>query len=376
MYDSTDYELDWPAELLRSELVALCTHPHRVWTAGEVELLLTEAFHTGVPAADFTRASSLDTWSDTATGGHDWVNDLLDHLDEVREYAPPRPYWPARRAATGNGTSPRTRGDARQEFANLVSRWKASGYLARDFAEPCVDEDSEQHLGRDLNAELLRRLGAPASPKLWPPQPETWDTDTFCGLIEVVHDLVARPRSRWYHDFNDCGLHFSDFDTDAGRRVYRALVNRLLAASGVELRLADIGEDTGRMVHLVDEARANLIERILATPEAGVRARVEHAIARFRARDADAEDKRSAIVALAAVLEDRRALLKKELFRSDEGALFRIANEFDLRHQNDKQHTDYHPAFRDWVFWWYLATIELTDRLLDRQTAQTCTATA
>ena len=57
------------------------------------------------------------------------------------------------------------------------------------------------------------------------------------------------------------------------------------------------------------------------------------------------------------------------LFTADEDALFHIANKFDLRHRNDKQHTDYNPAFRDWVFWWYLATIELTDRLIARQNA-------
>jgi hypothetical protein len=44
-----------------------------------------------------------------------------------------------------------------------------------------------------------------------------------------------------------------------------------------------------------------------------------------------------------------------------------IASKFDLRHRNDKQHANYDPAFRDWAFWWYLATIELTDRIRDRQ---------
>jgi hypothetical protein len=28
-------------------------------------------------------------------------------------------------------------------------------------------------------------------------------------------------------------------------------------------------------------------------------------------------------------------------------------------------------VFLDWVFWWYLATVELTDRLLTRQAGQT-----
>ena len=92
-----------------------------------------------------------------------------------------------------------------------------------------------------------------------------------------------------------------------------------------------------------------------------------HAVALFRARDAGVEHKRSACTTLARVLESRRRLLKAELFRKDEGALFQIANEFDLRHRGADQHTDYDAAYLDWIFWWYLATVELTDQLLNRQ---------
>jgi hypothetical protein len=235
-----------------------------------------------------------------------------------------------------------------------------------------------QHFGRDLNLELRTRLHGtdPGSRKLWPLQPEAWDTDTFYSLVEIFHDLVARPRRRWDHDHGDCGPHFSDFDTDAGRRVYRALVNRLLTEHAAQLRLAESGEDTGHLVHVVDEARADLIQRALHTSDQKVAGRVEHAIALFRARDASEHDKRSAIVTLHFVLEDRKSLLKKELFSEDENALFRIANKFDLRHSDDRQHNDYDPAFRDWVFWWYLVTIELTDRLLTRQSTGTPTATS
>ena len=72
-------------------------------------------------------------------------------------------------------------------------------------------------------------------------------------------------------------------------------------------------------------------------------------------------------MALARVLESRRPLLKRELLRKDEGALFNIANEFDVRHRTSKQQGDYDEVFLDWVFWWYLATVELTDRLVARQ---------
>jgi len=368
MWNSTDYQLDWPRELLRGELVALCTHPHRAWTAGEVELLLTEAFHTGVPAADFARASSL---------GRDWIGDLQNHLDEVHEYAPPRPYWPARRTGPASAVSPRDHTTGHQEFADLISELKILGYLDHDFGEPCPsqwDFNVYDTGGGELAPTLEHQLG---QSELWPLQPETWDTDTFYGLIEVFHDLVARPRWRWNCDHNDyCGVHSTDFDIEAGRRVYRALVNRLLQTAGIELRLAESGEDAGRLVHVVDEARADLIERALDTPDPEVAGRVEHAIALFRGRDATEHDKRSAAITLAGILEERRALIRTEIGRKDEGALFGLANEFAIRHQRRGQQGDYDPAFLDWIVWWYLATIALTDQIIARQDSAPAAGTA
>ena len=208
---------------------------------------------------------------------------------------------------------------------------------------------------------LAERLGG--RPGLWPLQPAEWDEDTFYGLIEVLHDLVARPR------MGDRlpGLRQAPFyAVEAGRRLYRWRVNRLLNTADIGLRLADTGEDAGRLVETVDPARAELLDRVLVTPKAVAAGHVRHAIALFRGRGADEHAKRSAIVTLAGVLEDRRELLKAELLRKDEGALFQIANEFGLRHNRAGQRGDFDPVFLDWVFWWYLATIELTDRLLAR----------
>ena len=63
-------------------------------------------------------------------------------------------------------------------------------------------------------------------------------------------------------------------------------------------------------------------------------------------------------------------MIKKELLSKDEGALFQIANQFDIRHRGADQQRDYEEAYLDWIFWWYLGTVELTDRLLARETAQ------
>jgi hypothetical protein len=369
---SVDYELDWPAELVVTELLALMNRPYRSWTGSEVELLLREAFHTDVPATDFARLHDFAEWDNDPAPTRQWISDLVGNVEVLRPYTPPRPYWAQRQASVTPRASP-DRTAALQRFADLVSHLSAHGYFDREFSAPCVLSD--EHHGRDLNSELLQRLGHPGPGRVWPLRPDGWDPVTFYSLIEIFHDLVARPRSRWEHDDVDCGPHFHDFEIEAGRRVYRALVNQLLTEHGVELRLATEGEDEGRLVRLVDASRADLIDRVRRTPSPAVAGPVDHAIALFRGRDATEHDKRSAVVALANVLEDRRQLLKETLFTDDEGALFTIANRFDLRHRNDKQHTNYDPAFRDWVFWWYLATIELTERILARQRTQVSATT-
>ena len=246
MWNSVDYELDWPPELLARELQALFDHPYRGWTSDEVELLLREAFHTAVPAVEFTQLHSTAEWTNDPGPTRRWIADLFEHLPEMRRYAPPRPYWAARRAVPAEVPA-RDPADVMHRFADLVGRLHGHGYLARDFAAPCVEVDPDEHLGRDLNFELrtrltddggrtLWRLADADGCTLWPLQPETWDTDTFYSLIEVFHDLVARPRRCWLHDPDHCGVHFEAFDTDAGRRVYRGLVNRLLTEHAVELR--------------------------------------------------------------------------------------------------------------------------------------------
>jgi hypothetical protein len=162
--------------------------------------------------------------------------------------------------------------------------------------------------------------------------------------------------------------HHQDFNISQGRELYNWQVNRLLSQTSFELQLATSGEDRGRLVEAAGDARNDLVALTVAGADDNSRDPLQHAIALFRKRGASVEDKRSACVALAGVLESRRRLLKDELFRRDEGALFLIANEFDLRHRSASQQGDYDPAFLDWVFWWYLGTIELTDRIVARQT--------
>ena len=181
----------------------------------------------------------------------------------------------------------------------------------------------------------------------------------------MAHDLVARPRRRTYRHFSDCRWHYAEFAAGPGQALYRWRVKELFDRLQIDLRLPDTGEDSGRLVHVIDDDRDELIDQVLGDPTTSRHTR-EHAVALFRARGAGREAKRSAVEALYGLLEERRSLLKAELMTKDEDALFQIANQFAVRHRDARQRGNYDEAFLDWTFWWYLGTLDLTDQLLAR----------
>jgi hypothetical protein len=372
-FDPDDYELRWPPQLFVDEADRL--RRRKVFASGDLlgrdgwapdmEWLLTEAFVSTVPTEAFKAALRSGGWGGRQQPGPEaWVSELLRQAAKWPEPGSRKPYWSAR-------TSGRTRqtqlefGDLSWSFVRLIEEFEADGYLVHAFGQKCVDDDDSPR--PDPAAVLERRLGYDVFG--WPLEPSRagWELDDFCDLVEVFHDLVARPARRSYHSYASCGWHYWDFATGPARRLYRWRVNRLLASSTLGLRLAEEGEDLGRLVRVEPTGLEDLPERALraATPETVDR--VQHAIALFRSRTASVEDRRSAVITLAGILEERRSLLKVELPTKDEGALFTIANQFAVRHQRADQRGDYDSAFLDWLFWWYLGTVQLTDQLLARQ---------
>ncbi|MEU3907241.1 hypothetical protein AB0F20_26050 [Streptomyces goshikiensis] len=366
--DLSNYELTWPVSLFVSEGERIIASTGSSWT-DRAEWLMTEALSGSTAVADFDEMpnhNEVDPWGGTVSGWgrsapavmtkHEWFAELISRASEIRPAAAPRPYWPQRqgRGLSVDGSTAR---DARRDFARIVGDFADNGYLVEHFGEECVDDPNELP---DASALIERRLGIP---DLWPLAPETWDEDTFYGLIEVLHDLVSRPRKRDLHTWNNCGWHHSEFHNGPARILYRAKVNELLRAAGIQYELAVEGEDLGRLVAVTDDARSQLVHRAINDSPPDVTADVRHAIALYRSRDASPESKRSAIFNLGRVLEERRALIKDQLGK-DEGALFEIANRFDLRHRRADQRGEYDEAFLDWIFWWYLGTVELTNELI------------
>lgn len=300
------------------------------------------------------------------------VGELVRNAHTLPRYRPKRYY--SQRRQPPQPAALLTLTELKPAFAAMVGELDAKGYFEDAFGSSCVDA-RDAHPAREGQRWLAEALNTEA--ELWPlgrpgesaDVERTWDEELFFDVVEALHDVVARPRRRYWHEYGR-EWDYADFARQPGQAVYRWRVNELLAQSEVDLRLADDGEDRGGLVHAASDERDALVQQALATPDPRDREATRHAIALIRGRHtATREEKRSAVLALARVLESRRPFVEATLARKDAGALFQIANEFDLRHRGASgtgraQREDYDDAFLDWVYWWYLATIELTDRLL------------
>lgn len=378
--DDADYQLRWPRWLFAQECSRLLNQRARRDWDEACELLLEDAFVadvSGGPLSEFREvpagssdyddpwASAPSSRSGTATSKltnrQDFLRKLLGNAGRLREDASHRrPYWSQRK--TGSPGAPAKRVSTVRQFVGLVRELDDRGYFEKRFGKDCVDDPSEV----DPSAVIEHEIGVEG---LWPLDVDRLDgdLDLWYDTVEVLHDLIARPETRTYHSYSGCGWHHSRFSIEAGRGVYRWRVNQLLERSDLGLQLADSGEDAGRLVAATDDARRDLLESMSSRGDGEVGDQIRHSVALFRAREADRHQKRSAVVVLANVLEERRRLIRDELLSKDEDALFMIANRFNVRHQNEAQQSDYDVVFLDWIFWWYLATIELTDRIAARR---------
>ena len=365
----TELELVWPPDLFRQEGQALLAADNE--DESRLGWLLAEAFHGDRGYQLFTQTpASLKGWGDVRPVGArvaappqgpspraQLVAGLVRDADQLPRYVP-RQYYSQRRNPPL--VVPLTPAQTKTKYAEVVAGLARTGYFGDAFGSACVnDADSPAEQGQKQLASLLG-----TDIPMWPLAgddgeltgvEQSWAEDLFFDVIEALHDLVARPRWRGWHEF-DQHWDYQDFTRAPGQAVYRWKVNELLARSEIPLQLADSGSDCGRLVHALGDARDDLVRRALQSPEPKVHDLVDHAVAQFRGRDSTFLAKREATKTLADVLEHRRRLLNDVLFKKDEDALFQIANHFEIRHINERQKSDYDPAFLDWIFWWYLAS--------------------
>jgi len=366
-----DYQLVWPRSLFVAEAAKLLSEralPH--WD-DRCTLLLVHAFvsgYQGGPQSEFEDTMAVTSWVAGLlfTPRQQFLKDLMDNADQLAEDSSHRrPYYRERKAGPRGVTALDDKAVVR-EFLTLFGELNDTGYFDKRFGVPC-EEGPRDHDA--IEFFFRRELGVD---NLWPLKLDHLlaDMDLFFDVVELLHDHVARPSTRYMHGDWDCGWHHEDFEIAPGRTAYRWRVNQILERSLLGLRLADEGDDIGRLVTVTDEARSELLH-VVITRDGAPADQVRHALSLFRQRGADRNQKRSAVAALALVLEERRHdVLIDALAKSDRGALFEIANNFHIRHQDSKQKRDYEDFYLDWVFWLYLASIELTNKISDEQAVQ------
>lgn len=345
-----DFEYVWPRDPLVRELSALLIASD---VDKRAEQLFAEAFG---PRALRTLAAMRSPEEVRAL-----VGEVLHAFHVLPTSAGGAPYFAERKG--GQLGPPVDAWGLSAMLHEYVEQLRILGY----FEEAAPDSSRHGPLGgQQLDFILLRRLGVN---RLWTGfDPSSWDdawsADLAFSVIEVLDDLISRPRLTLR---NGDERRFRDFDRETGQALFRAWVNARLASSLLSYRMADSGEDAGRIVVASRTEEDEYLDTQAANDHHGVGSEVRHAIALFRHREPTREMRRSALAALARVLEARRTLIVKEFLSKDESALFHIANAFDIRHNKADQHPDYDDAYLEWLFRWYLATVELTDKLIDQQ---------
>ncbi|MDR6912977.1 hypothetical protein J2W54_004990 [Rhodococcus fascians] len=366
--DLTDPEfaLLWPREVFLTEAIDMMkSEASRRSFRADYEFLLSEAFAGSAPAREYAAAASALSWGTSRVFGTvPVVGELVHRADELTSQTARRPYFSHRRSPSPGSTSTSVSPNwevAKGRFNSLVARWQSGGYFGQELPDGCVDVDDD--LTEELTERLAGMYGGPP-PHLTHNSSAEWSDDDFLDLVELLHDVAARPRNRHYHDYSQCGYHYSNHSLRTGQMLYRIRVNEIFVLANLPYRLATDGEDVGRLVTMTDDARAELLLKAAEQPTNSLADQVGHAISLYRSRASTREDKISAIRELMAVLEpDRYTVMKGTAAEKDNESLFQIANKYAMRHNKTSELRDYSTAFLDWMFWAALAMVQLCKEL-------------
>lgn len=238
-----------------------------------------------------------------------------------------------------------------------------AGYFQEHFGYSCVDAgEVPGKLGAEPGAVMLFKL---RKQHLWP-LPEKLaglsEEDLF-DLVEFLYDHSSKPVEGRYHSYSACGWHYHEFNQAEGQAEFRSKMTELLNSYGPGYELSP----TGEILELASPGVEPLLTTELPIRDSNIQGCVASAIAKFRRYRSSVEERRDAVRDLADVLEYLRPQLKLVLDRQDESDLFNIANNFGIRHHNPQQKINYDQSiWLSWIFYFYLATVHATVRMLDR----------
>ena len=254
--------------------------------------------------------------------------------------------------------------DLREILFSAYTYFETAGYLVDAFGFNCVDSGYEPgYVGGDIGVFVRLTL---FRKDLWPLNENytNYSEDDCFTMIEFLYDHVSKPHEKRYHDWDNCGYHYSKFDRDGGREEFRARFTLPLERYGSGWELSEEGE----IVSLPPSGMTTLLTASPPTKDATVKEQIADATMRFRRHGSTIADRLAAVRDLAGVLEWLRPQIKTTLMKEDEQELFNIANNFGVRHMNQNQKLDYDRAvWLSWIFYHYLNTINAFLHMIERQ---------
>ena len=190
--------------------------------------------------------------------------------------------------------------------------------------------------------------------------------DRIFDLLEFLFDHVSKPCEivDMVTDTNWQYRDYGDYDDAAGQNEFREQANAFLCDYGEGFELSKDGTVLASGSGCI---RQILTAEIEPYDEKNVDSKVRNAILKWRNRHLSLAEKKEAIREMADVFEwlKKTKRLDRVLDRKDESAIFDIANNFDIRHHNPQQKTNYDRViWYAWMFHFYLATYHATIRLL------------
>ncbi|MFA6009208.1 MAG: hypothetical protein WC799_04425 [Desulfobacteraceae bacterium] len=251
--------------------------------------------------------------------------------------------------------------DLKDLFHRVYSNMTEEGYFSESFGYWCVDADNVPGKVTDIELEIFLKI---RKKTLWPVQKyiEQYNEEDLFDIIEFLYMHVSKPIDGTYHSYNNCGMHWETFNKAEGQKEFRSNINDVLGMYTGQYELNEKGEIFSKP----EVGFENIFEADIPSRNKSITDRVNSAISQYRRHGATLDDRRQAVRDLADVLEYLRPKAKAIFTKQDEQDLFNIANNFGIRHHNDKQKTNYDKAlWLSWMFYYYLATIHVILRKIE-----------
>ena len=249
-------------------------------------------------------------------------------------------------------------------FWSVYSDFSNRAYFDEYLDDSCPDSGNSGKVG-DVSAYILLKL---RKDNLWPIR-EHWDSyieEDIFDLIEFLFDHISAPTDEnpYFHQFYN-HYHYSHFNQTEGKEEYRNVINEILNDYGAGFELGVNGE----IYKLLEEEFRPLLGAVIPTNDPdNIESKISKAKDKFSKYGSTLDDRHEAVRMLADCLEYLRKDLQGIITQKDDGDLFNIANNFGIRHHNDKQKTNYEKAiWLSWMFYFYLATIHAGLRLLGKK---------